>query len=128
MTCWTLTSQALTVLPADIAGKTNLTVVKTTTLKGATKKVLADAKGMSIYTFDLDSTNTSVCSGTCLTVWPPLEVAAGSTVLPPYSTVTGNNGKAQLTLNGLPLYYFNKDKTSADILGQYPSWQLIVVE
>ncbi len=119
---------ALTVKEVDIAGKTNLITLKEAILNAAKTKVLADQKGMSIYTFDLDSAGKSVCKDTCLVVWPVVEVANGSTVKAPYGTIQGNNGKTQLTLNGLPLYYFHQDKTPADILGQYPTWQLISVQ
>ncbi len=121
-------AKALTVNLADIAGKTNLTVLKEVNLQNTKKKVLADAKGISIYTFDMDSTNTSVCKGSCLRVWPPLEALSTSVVLPPYSTIMGNNGKLQLTLNGLPLYYFQNDKVPSDIFGQYPNWQLVLIK
>lgn len=121
-------AKALTVNLADIAGKTNLTVLKEVNLQGQKTKVLADMKGISIYTFDLDSPNKSVCKDSCLKVWPPLEASATAVVLPPYGTIKGNNGKMQLTINGLPLYYFQSDKVPADIFGQYPNWQLVLVK
>ena len=122
----TAAADTLVVDATLIAGKTNLIALKTTQLQNQAKKVLADVKGMSVYTFDSDSTNTSTCSGGCIKVWPPLEVPAGATVLPPYSSITGNNGKPQLTLNGLPLYYFHNDKVPADAQGEYGPWHLVV--
>ena len=39
-------------------------------------KVLVDAKGMTLYTFDRDTTpNKSACNGQCATNWPPLMVS-----------------------------------------------------
>jgi predicted lipoprotein with Yx(FWY)xxD motif len=35
--------------------------------------------------------------------------------------ITGTDGKPQLTLNGLPLYYYLKDTAPGDVLGQAKS-------
>ena len=35
-------------------------------------KVLTDAKGMTLYTFDKDMGGKSACNGPCATNWPPL--------------------------------------------------------
>ncbi len=118
--------QALTVRPGDVAGKTNLVKVVDVTFEGGPKKVLADMKGMSIYTFDLDKRGESVCKGGCLTAWPPIEVPAGAQTLAPFGVIKGNNGKNQLTLDGFPLYYF-RDAKPGDVNGHYPEWQLIFV-
>src|ERR1700720_4979606 len=37
--------------------------------------VLADPKGMTLYTFDKDTPGKSACNGQCATNWPPALVA-----------------------------------------------------
>lgn len=38
--------------------------------------VLADSKGMTLYTYSKDETGKSMCNGTCATNWPPLMASA----------------------------------------------------
>lgn len=123
-----LSAQALTVQPGEVVDKTNLIKLKTVSFEGQQRQVLADGNGISVYTFDLDSENLSVCKGGCLRVWPPLEVPMGSQTNAPFGVIVGNNGKAQLTLKGLPLYYYIEDKNPSDTLGHYPDWQLVFAD
>lgn len=86
--------------------------------------IVVDANGMSVYFFtkDVKDSGTSACTGACLTAWPPvLSTAAapsaeGVTGTP--GTITTPDGAKQLTLNGLPLYYYEKDKSPGDVTGQ----------
>jgi len=86
--------------------------------------IVVDAKGMSVYFFTKDTkdSGTSACTGGCLTAWPPvLSTAATPTaegVAGTLGTITTPDGAKQVTLNGLPLYYFAQDKNPGDILGQ----------
>lgn len=87
--------------------------------------VLVDGKGMTLYMFDKDMQNAtaSACSGQCATTWPALEVPAGETpqlkgVTGTVGTITGVDGKPQVTLNGWPLYHFAKDAAAGDVNGQ----------
>jgi predicted lipoprotein with Yx(FWY)xxD motif len=121
-------SHAITVKESDITGKTDLVLIGTVSLNGETAKILTDADGMSLYTFTQDSSGVSTCKGGCLTEWPPMIVPADKTVAAPFGTIKGNNGKAQLTLNGLPLYHYDDDKKPGDAFGQYPSWDAILIE
>ena len=121
-------AMALTVKPSEVANKIREVSLSSVRFEGQPKVVLADAKGISLYTFDLDSEGKSVCKGRCLEVWPPLNVAADAQLVPPFGKIPGNNGKPQLTLKGLPLYYFHKDKAPGDVDGHYPDWQLIFVQ
>jgi len=65
---------------------------------------------------------TSACTGACLTAWPPLLTTAATPaaegVTGTLGTITTPDGANQVTLNGLPLYYFAQDKNPGDILGQ----------
>lgn len=84
---------------------------------------LVDSKGMTLYIFTNDTANTSNCSGTCASNWPPLLTsgapAAGTGVNASLlGTITRADGGAQVTYSGMPLYYFAADKAAGDTKGQ----------
>ena len=86
---------------------------------------LAGADGRSLYLLTADSMNTATCTGSCATAWPPFEVspgggvAAGDGVTGTLATITrADDGKSQVTYNGIPLYYFAKDAKAGDVNGQ----------
>jgi predicted lipoprotein with Yx(FWY)xxD motif len=84
------------------------------TSKGPT---LTDAKGMSLYTFDKDSTGKSACNGPCATNWPVLKAEAGDQASDNYTIVTRDDGSKQWAYKGKPLYTFAKDQKAGDITG-----------
>ncbi len=86
---------------------------------------LAGENGMALYLLTKDTANTTTCSGGCASAWPPFEldpgesVTAGDGVTGTLATITrADDGKAQVTYNGVPLYYFAGDKAAGDITGQ----------
>jgi len=93
--------------------------VVTRTPEGSTSAVtmLATVKGRSLYTAPA-----SGCTGSCLTIWPPLYVAKGKTPtgvgvtgLGTVSVMVGKKTKFQVTYMGKALYTFVDDSgTSAD--------------
>ena len=85
------------------------TTVKTTTINGTT--VLTNAAGFTLYTFAKDTTNTSNCTGSCATYWPPVKgpATAGSGVTGTLSTITRSDGTVQVTYDGHPLYTYVGD-------------------
>jgi predicted lipoprotein with Yx(FWY)xxD motif len=82
------------------------------------------ANGMTLYIFTKDSGGTSACSGQCADNWPALnvtalsDVTAGAGVTGTLGTITGTDGKLQVTLGGHPLYYFKADAAAGDVNGQ----------
>lgn len=87
-------------------------------------RIVVDGKGMSVYyyTKDVKDSGTSACTGGCLDAWPPVLAAADT---PTVEGVTGTvgtiatpDGRKQLTVNGMPVYYYAKDRAAGDILGQ----------
>ena len=87
-------------------------------------KIVVDGKGMSVYyyTKDVKDSGTSACTGGCLDAWPPVLATADT---PTVDGVTGTvgtiatpDGKKQLTINGMPVYYYAKDLAPGDITGQ----------
>jgi predicted lipoprotein with Yx(FWY)xxD motif len=87
-------------------------------------QILADGNGMTLYRFQIDTPGVSNCSGACLTAWPALTVSAGTQpvagmgVTAQLGTITRADGLTQVTVNGLPLYYFSKDMNPGDANGQ----------
>ncbi|MDN4611580.1 COG4315 family predicted lipoprotein [Arthrobacter burdickii] len=98
-----------------------------TTLGVATSdlgEIVVDAKGMTVYYFtkDVADSGVSACTDDCLVAWPPV-ISASET--PEVEGVTGEvgtietpEGELQMTINGMPIYYFNKDLAAGDVNGQ----------
>jgi len=82
-----------------------------------TNGVLADASGMTVYTFDKDTAGSgkSVCNDQCAKMWPP--VPANVKVMEPYSVVTRDDGSKQLAYKGKPLYLFANDTKAGERKG-----------
>lgn len=84
---------------------------------------LVDAKGMTLYLFTKDTPNTSNCYDKCATAWPPLlttdkPVAGDGVDVSLLGTTKRTDGSSQVTYNGWPLYYYQKDKAPGDVIGQ----------
>lgn len=84
---------------------------------------LVDARGMTLYLFTKDTPNTSVCYDKCAVAWPPLlttgaPIAGEGLDASKLGTTTRKDGTAQVTYNGWPLYYYEKDKAPGDVTGQ----------
>ena len=105
-----------------VPGATSLTIGSTNdTTLGA---FLTGQNGMTLYVLTTDTPNTSTCSGTCATNWPPLSVAAGATITGPtgatltLGTMTRADGTVQVTYNRMPLYYYSGDSLAGDKNGE----------
>jgi predicted lipoprotein with Yx(FWY)xxD motif len=72
---------------------------------------LTDPSGRALYTYKLDTSGVSNCTGSCLANWPAYTAKASTTNLPAnVSTITrSDNNQMQYTYNGMPLYYFTSD-------------------
>jgi predicted lipoprotein with Yx(FWY)xxD motif len=84
---------------------------------------LVDDKGMTLYLFTKDTPNTTVCYEKCATAWPPLlttgdPVAGEGLDAALLGTTNRTDGTVQITYNGWPLYYYEKDKAPGDVTGQ----------
>jgi predicted lipoprotein with Yx(FWY)xxD motif len=84
---------------------------------------LVDDKGMTLYLFTKDTPNTTVCYDKCATAWPPLlttgdPVAGEGVDASLLGTTDRTDGTVQVTYNGWPLYYYEKDKAPGDVVGQ----------
>ena len=81
-------------------------------------KVLADAKGMTLYTFDKDAGGKSVCNGPCAKNWPPLLVTGENAMaMGDWTIVTRDDGSKQWAYKGKPLYTWIKDTAPGQTTG-----------
>jgi predicted lipoprotein with Yx(FWY)xxD motif len=85
---------------------------------------LTGGSGMTLYVLTQDTPDTSTCTGTCATNWPPLTAASGAAVTGPtgatgsFATIDRSDGTVQVTYNHMPLYYFAGDSAAGDTNGQ----------
>jgi predicted lipoprotein with Yx(FWY)xxD motif len=90
--------------------------------------ILTDGAGRTLYVFLNDEQGgPSTCSGDCAASWPPLlangEVEVGGDGDDPtdaslVGTIARDDGGAQVTYDGWPLYYFGGDEGPGDTNGQ----------
>ncbi|MHB8625663.1 MAG: hypothetical protein ACYDBJ_07025 [Aggregatilineales bacterium] len=86
-------------------------------------KILVGPNGMTLYVFTPDPLNQSTCEGQCAKAWPPLTVTSADQLtvadgIPgKFGTFARKDGTLQVTYNGLPLYYWFKDKQVGDTTG-----------
>lgn len=90
---------------------------------------LADSKGMTLYIFDKDTKGVSNCYAACATAWPPyLESNPAPSTMPDgLTSIKRTDGTMQYAYNGMPLYYYQKDKNPGDITGDGVggTWHLV---
>ncbi|CAG2148607.1 COG4315 family predicted lipoprotein [Ralstonia mannitolilytica] len=90
----------------------------TPTAVKVTNGTLTDEHGMTLYTFDRDTTaGKSACNGNCANNWPPLAANSADKPSGDYTIVTRDDGKQQWAYRGKPLYLFAKDKMPGDQTG-----------
>lgn len=80
-------------------------------------KALVDAQGMTLYTFDKDSSGKSNCYDKCAANWPPLMAPAGAKAMGDWSVVPRTDGGAQWAYKGMPLYGWVKDTKPGETTG-----------
>jgi predicted lipoprotein with Yx(FWY)xxD motif len=74
---------------------------------------------MTLYTYDRDTEGKSTCTGTCATNWPPYKAEGDSSAAlqDNVGTIKRDDGSAQYTWNGAPLYLYIQDKEKGDVTG-----------
>lgn len=97
----------------------------TVNIKQDTKlgNILVDGSGMTLYLWKNDQPGVSTCNAKCLANWPPLLVNGNLTAgtgltATDFGTAQTTDGRAMITYNGSPLYYFIGDKAPGDTKGQ----------
>ena len=87
------------------------------TVKTDKGEVLAGDNGMTLYTFTKDEKGESYCYDKCAANWPPAIAASDAKTEGAYSLVTRKDGAKQWAKDGMPLYYWVKDKKEGDTTG-----------
>ena len=95
----------------------------TATIKGKSQTILTNADGRTLYYFTPDTATTAACTGSCISMWPPLlssgsgSPTSASTLSGTLSVQTDANGK-QVEYNGHPLYVFSGDTAAGQTNGE----------
>ena len=95
-------------------------------------RILGDAKGMTIYTYDRDEGGKSACNGECAKFWLPVTADAGAKPMGVWTIITREDGSKQWAHKGKPIYTFIKDTRVGDFDGENqpkdkPAWHFILI-
>lgn len=97
---------------------------------------LTDSAGRALYMFEEDKRGQSNCYEDCAEVWPPL-VSKGEAIRVQdidkdlVGLIERKDGVMQVTYNGMPLYYYIKDKgqpgttSGHDVHDEFGEWYLV---
>src|SRR5260370_20358016 len=83
--------------------------------------ILTDASGRTLYQFLPEKGGKIVCTGACLSAWPPASsssAVAGPGMTGRLALITRPGDGQQLTYNTWPLYYFSAHTAPAQTKGQ----------
>jgi len=96
-------------------------------VKSTKGEVLVGENGMTLYTFKKDKMGVSNCYDDCAKNWPPLKAASDAKPEGAYSIVERKDGTKQWAKDGMPLYFWVKDKKMGDITGDGVggNWDLV---
>ena len=81
-------------------------------------EVYTDKKGMTLYTFNKDTANTSNCNDDCAKKWPPLLAEDDASAEGRLSIITRADNSKQWALDSRPLYRWIKDSAPGDTTGE----------
>jgi predicted lipoprotein with Yx(FWY)xxD motif len=121
---------ALTALTLAFAASTALAAHLALTLGSASnatlgEHVIVSSQGHTLYSLSPETSKHLLCKGECLGFWPPLTVGSAKTKLKNGPGVQGHlgllrrsNGAFQVTLRGMPLYRYSKDRAKGEANGQ----------
>lgn len=86
-----------------------------------TQIAFADAKGMTLYTYDKDSPGKSVCTGACAKFWPPAVAPRSARPAGDWSIFKRSDGTRQWQYRGKPVYTFVRDTDVGSVFGVSPN-------
>ena len=90
-------------------------------------KILVDANGMTVYTYDQDAGGKSNCNGECAEYWPPVKAMDSDKPVGDMTIIKRDDGSLQWADDGKPLYTFKKDMKAGDMMGDNMKnvWHLV---
>lgn len=123
--CGSSSKPAASSTPATSTPAASTTAGATVTTASSSKygTILVDSAGMTLYMLTGDSPKASICTGTCVSIWPPLLTtgspkASGGADASLLGTIIRSGGAHQVTYNGHPLYTFSHDKAPGQVNGE----------
>ena len=79
---------------------------------------IADARGMTLYTYDKDTApGKSSCVEKCAEAWPPALVSAGAQAAAGWTMIDRADGAKQWAYKGKPVYTFAKEQKTGESKG-----------
>ena len=92
--------------------------------------VLATPKGMTLYTYDKDTSGMSECTATCAQTWPPVHAKKSDKPVGDLTIIKRPDGTLQWADKGKPLYTFAKDKKAGEVNGNGMGgiWHAVMAE
>jgi predicted lipoprotein with Yx(FWY)xxD motif len=120
----TTAAESPTATETGTATATETATVDLKTASSSKGEIVVDGKGMSVYYFtkDVKDSGKSNCTGDCLVAWPPVlttnETPKVEGVTGKVGTIDTPDGKKQVTVEGMPVYLWEKDKAPGDVTGQ----------
>lgn len=85
-----------------------------------TQIAFADARGMTLYTYDKDSPGRSRCVDACAKIWIPAAAARTARPVGDWSLLRRPDGTRQWQYRGRPLYTFVRDTDVGSVFGDSP--------
>lgn len=113
--------------PVETTVNNEVLLTKKDPVKG---NYLTDIKGVTLYTYDKDTVNTSVCTGSCISNWPAYKSKGNTPQLREgVGVITRSDGGKQYTWRGMPLYYSKQDTEAGMIEGDGAGevWHIIKI-
>lgn len=111
--------------PTDAPDATDAPGTSASTVSTATNAlgtILVDADGMTLYMFKPDNQGPSTCTEQCAGAWPavigPANAGDGVDQAKLGTAIRPDDGTAQVTYNGWPLYHYAQDTAPGDAHGQ----------
>jgi predicted lipoprotein with Yx(FWY)xxD motif len=117
---------AVAVSLATVAFASGTVTVSSATNSKLGTQVVVNAQGKTLYALSPETTKHLLCkTSECLKFWPPLTVPSSKTKLTAGAGVQGHlgilhrkGGMLQVTLRGMPLYRFAKDRAKGEANGE----------
>jgi predicted lipoprotein with Yx(FWY)xxD motif len=96
------------------------------------KRILVTSGGRTLYSLSAETRGRFICTGACLTTWPPLILKGGAkpSGVRGLGSIKRPDGRRQVTYKGKPLYRFSSDMGKGDVNGEgfrdVGAWQAAV--
>ena len=84
------------------------------------KRILVTTKGRTLYSLSAETRGRFICTGACVSNWPPLILRGGARAVGVrgLGAIRRPDGRRQVTYKGKPLYRFYLDAKKGDAKGE----------